>query len=163
MKFSSTRPLCFSGSSNILLHNSKSISSQTSCLCTCTCTVHRHRYSSHSILRYIFHIKPHFSIFFYCEVIPKRILIIFAPEEAEIFKDYFLFQHDFPLDCVDLYVIIPVHGIGSIKTTRGKITCYCPRKMLLPRRQITRRKLCFYYTCKFGIISIKYVIRCSKH
>ena len=40
----------------------------------------------------------------------------------------------------------------------GQITCYCPRKMLLPRRQITRRKLCFYYTCKFGVISIKYVI-----
>jgi hypothetical protein len=25
----------------------------------------------------------------YCEVISKRILIIFAPEEAELFKDYF--------------------------------------------------------------------------
>jgi hypothetical protein len=35
--------------------------------------------SSPSILPYIFHIKPHFS---------KRILIIFVPEEAEIFKDY---------------------------------------------------------------------------
>jgi hypothetical protein len=35
--------------------------------------------------------------------------------------------------------------------------------MLLPRRQITRRKLCLYYTWKFGVISIKYVIRCSKH
>jgi hypothetical protein len=34
------------------------------------------------------------------------------------------------LGWVDLYVIIPVHGIGSIKTTRGQITCYCPRKML---------------------------------
>ena len=56
-----------------------------------------------------------------------------------------------------------VHGIGSIKTTRGQTTCYCPRKMLFPRSQITRRKLCFYYTCKFGVISIKYVIRCSKH
>ena len=41
----------------------------------------------------------------------------------------------------------------------GQITCYCPRKMLLPRRLITRRKLCFYYTCKFGVISIKYVIK----
>jgi hypothetical protein len=40
----------------------------------------------------------------------------------------------------------------------GQITCYCPRKMLLPRRQITRRKLCFYYKCKFGVISINYVI-----
>jgi hypothetical protein len=40
----------------------------------------------------------------------------------------------------------------------GQITCYCPRKMLLFRRQITRRKLCFYYTCKFRVISIKYVI-----
>ena len=40
----------------------------------------------------------------------------------------------------------------------GQITCYCPRKMLLHRSQITCRKLCFYYTCKFGIISIKYVI-----
>ena len=42
--------------------------------------------------------------------------------------------------------------------TKGQITCYCPRKMVLHRRQITRRKLCFYYTCKFGVISIKYVI-----
>jgi hypothetical protein len=42
--------------------------------------------------------------------------------------------------------------------TRGQITCYCPRKMLLPRRQITRRNLCFCYTCKFGVISITYVI-----
>ena len=41
---------------------------------------------------------------------------------------------------------------------RGQKSCYCPRKMLLPWRQITRRKLCFYYTCKFGVISIKYVI-----
>jgi hypothetical protein len=39
--------------------------------------------------------------------------------------------------------------------TRGQITCDCPRKMLLPRRQITRHKLCFYCTCKFGVISIK--------
>jgi hypothetical protein len=45
-----------------------------------------------------------------------------------------------------------------IKSTRGQMTCYCPRKMLLPRRQITRHKLCFYYTCKFVVISIKYVI-----
>ena len=82
MKFSSTITLCFNGSSNLLLHNSTSISSQTSCLCTCICTVHGHKYSSPSILTYIFHIKPH------CEVISKRILIIFAPEEAEIFKDY---------------------------------------------------------------------------
>ena len=42
--------------------------------------------------------------------------------------------------------------------TRGQITCYCPRKMIFPRRQITRRKLCFYYTYKFGVISIKNVI-----
>ena len=40
----------------------------------------------------------------------------------------------------------------------GQITCYCPRKMLSHRRQITRRILCFNYTCKFGVISIKYVI-----
>ena len=32
--------------------------------------------------------KTTFFNFFYCEVISKRILIIFAPEEAEIFKDY---------------------------------------------------------------------------
>ena len=31
--------------------------------------------------------------------------------------------------------------------------------MLLPRSQITRHKLCFYYTCKFGVISIKYMIK----
>ena len=29
------------------------------------------------------------------------------------------------------------------KTTRGQITCYCPGKVLLSRRQIKRRKLCF--------------------
>jgi hypothetical protein len=50
--------------------------------------VNGHKYSSLSILRYIFHIKPHFSFFFYCGVISKRILIIFAPEEADILKDY---------------------------------------------------------------------------
>ena len=27
-----------------------------------------------------------------------------------------------------------------------------------PEGFITRHKLCFYYTCKFGVISIKYVI-----
>ena len=31
--------------------------------------------------------------------------------------------------------------------------------MLLLWGQITRRKLCYYYTCKFGVISIKYVIK----
>jgi hypothetical protein len=30
--------------------------------------------------------------------------------------------------------------------TRGQITCYCPRKMLLPRRQITRRK---FGSCRY--------------
>ena len=55
--------------------------------CLYQATVNGHKYSSPSILRYIFHIKPHFSIFFYCEVISKRILMIFAPEEAELFKD----------------------------------------------------------------------------
>ena len=39
--------------------------------------------------------------------------------------------------------------------TRGQITCHCPRKMFLPRGQKTRRELCFYYTWKFGAISIK--------
>ena len=47
--------------------------------------------------------------------------------------------------------------------TRGQITCYCPRQMLLPRRQVTRRKLCFDYTCKFDVISIKYVIKYFIH
>jgi hypothetical protein len=50
-------------------------------------TVNGHKYLSPSILRYIFHIKQYFSKI-YCEVIYKRILIIFVPEEAEIFKDY---------------------------------------------------------------------------
>jgi hypothetical protein len=42
--------------------------------------------------------------------------------------------------------------------TRGQRACYCPRKMILSKRQITLRKTCFYYTCKFGVISIKYLI-----
>ena len=104
MKFSST--LCFNESSNLLLHNSKSISSQTSYLCTCT--VHGHKYSSPSILSYIFHIKPYFSKK-NCEVISKRILIIFAPEEAEIFKDYLFilarFSIRIPLFSFDLKTI----------------------------------------------------------
>jgi hypothetical protein len=69
----------------------------------------------------------------------------------------------------DMKFLQLVHGLG------GSLCNYsCPwyrvhknhksaDNMLLPRRQITRRKLCFYYTCKFGAISIKYVIRCSKH
>jgi hypothetical protein len=69
-----------------------------------------HNYSPPSILRYIFHIKPYFSIFFYCEVISKRILIIFAPEEAEIFKDYLFilarFSVRLPLFSYDLKTIL---------------------------------------------------------
>jgi hypothetical protein len=41
----------------------------------------------YAIYIYIFHIKYIFPKT-YCEVISKQILIIFAPEEAEIFKDY---------------------------------------------------------------------------
>jgi hypothetical protein len=44
---------------------------------------------------------------------------------------------------------------------RGQKTCYCLGKMLLPLRQIALRKLCFYYACKFGVISIKYMIICK--
>ena len=72
-------------------------------------TVNGHKYSSPSILPYIFHIKPHFSIFFYCEVISIRILIIFAPEEAEILKDYLFilawFSVRLPLFSYDLKTI----------------------------------------------------------
>jgi hypothetical protein len=57
-------------------------------------TVNGHKYSSPSNLRYIFHIKSHFFKKEYCEVIFKRILIIFAPEEADIFTDYlFILAH----------------------------------------------------------------------
>jgi len=52
------------------------------------CTVNGHKYSSPLILRYIFHMKPHFSKKIIVKSY-KRILIIFGPEEAEIFKDYF--------------------------------------------------------------------------
>jgi hypothetical protein len=45
----------------------------------------------------------------YCEVISKRILIIFAPEEAEIFKDYLFilarFSGRLPLFSYDLKTI----------------------------------------------------------
>jgi hypothetical protein len=60
---------------------------------------------------------------------------------------------------VTLKIIILTSSIKRWKRVLPDfITCYCPRKMLLLRRQIIRRKLCFYYTCKFGVISIKYVI-----
>ena len=61
--------------------------------------------------------------------------------------------------CINLFITYFARADNMLfPFTRGQITCYCPRKMLLPWRQITRRKLCFYYTCKFGVISIKYVI-----
>ena len=60
--------------------------------------------------------------------------------------------------CINLFITYFVNADNMLLPfTRGQITCYCPRKMVLPRRQIIRRKLCFYYTCKFGVISIKYV------
>jgi hypothetical protein len=62
--------------------------------------------------------------------------------------------------CINIFITYFARADNMLLPfTRGKITCYCPRKMLLPRRQITRRKSCFYYTCKFGVISIKYVIK----
>ena len=61
--------------------------------------------------------------------------------------------------CINLFITYFARADNMLLPfTWGQITCYYPRKMLLPRRQITRRKLFFYYTCKFGIISIKYVI-----
>ena len=70
--------------------------------------INAYTYSPPSILRYIFHIKPHFSNN-YCEVISKRIVIIFPPEGAEIFKDYLfilaLFSVRLPLFSYDLKTI----------------------------------------------------------
>ena len=57
----------------------------------------------------IYFIWNHIFKKYYCEVISKRILIIFAPEEAEIFKDYFLilawFSVRLPLFSFDLKTI----------------------------------------------------------
>ena len=61
--------------------------------------------------------------------------------------------------CINLFITYFARADNMLLPfTRGQITCHCPRKMFLPRRQITRSKLCFYYTCKFGVNSIKYVI-----
>ena len=61
--------------------------------------------------------------------------------------------------CINLFITYFARADNMLLPfTRGQITCYFPRKMLLPRRQISRRKLCSHYTCKFGVISIKYVI-----
>jgi hypothetical protein len=68
--------------------NYLSVSGSTVLYCQWTCCTCK--YSPPLILCYIFHIKPHFSKN-YCEVISKRILIIFAPEEAEIFKRLFVY------------------------------------------------------------------------
>ena len=60
--------------------------------------------------------------------------------------------------CINLFITYFAKADNMLLPfTRGKITCYFHRKMLLPWRQITRHKLCFYYTCTFGVISIKYV------
>ena len=62
--------------------------------------------------------------------------------------------------CINIFITYFARADNMLLPfTRGQKTCYCPRKMLWPRGQITRRKLCFYYTCKFGVISIKHVIR----
>jgi len=62
--------------------------------------------------------------------------------------------------CINLFITYFARAdIMLLPFTRGQITYYCPRKMLFPWGQITRSKLCFYYTCKFGVISIKYVIK----
>jgi hypothetical protein len=64
--------------------------------------------------------------------------------------------------CINLFITYFARKDNMLLPfTRGQIICYCPREMLLPRRQITRRKLYFYYICKFGVISIKYVIICN--
>jgi hypothetical protein len=63
------------------------------------------------------------------------------------------------MPCINLFITYFARADNMLLPfTRGQITCYCPRKMLFSRRQIARRKLCFYYTCKFGVISIKCVI-----
>ena len=60
--------------------------------------------------------------------------------------------------CINLFITYFAREDNMLLLfTRGQMPCYCPRKMLLPRRQLTRRKLWLYYTCKFGVISIKYV------
>ena len=41
----------------------------------------------------------------YCEVISKLTLIIFAPEEAEIFNNYLFILARFTLDCIYFLVI----------------------------------------------------------
>jgi hypothetical protein len=51
------------------------------------CTVNGH-FVTLDITLYISYKTTFFFFFFYCEVVSKRILIIFAPEEVEIFKDY---------------------------------------------------------------------------
>ena len=61
--------------------------------------------------------------------------------------------------CINLFITYFSRADNMLLPfTKWQIPCYCPLKMLLPRRQITRRKLRFYYICKFGVISIKYVI-----
>ena len=61
--------------------------------------------------------------------------------------------------CINLFITYFARADNMVLPfTRGHITWYCSRKMLLPRRQTTRSKLCFYNTWKFGVISIKYVI-----
>ena len=104
-----------------------------------------------SILRYIFHIKPHFSIFFYCEVVSKRILIMFAPEETEIFKDYLfilawfsvrlpLFSYDWKTIFVfwRRYIYFNKNKIGKINTRKQPPW----RQKLLSDKQIKFKKFC---------------------
>ena len=47
--------------------------------------------------------------------------------------------------CINLFITYFARTDNMLlPSTRGEVTCYCPSKMLLPRRQITRRKLCLY-------------------
>ena len=61
--------------------------------------------------------------------------------------------------CINIFITYFARADSMLLPfARMQITCYFHRKMLLPWGQITRRKLCFYYTCKFGVIAVKYVI-----
>ena len=64
----------------------------------------------------------------YCEVSSKRILIIFAPEEVEIFKGYLFALARFSLDCIYLCFLTSdlLYNLTKIKSEKSTFVFKSP-------------------------------------
>ena len=128
------------------------------------CIVNGHKYWSPSILRYIFHVKPHFSKQIIVKTFLNGFWPFFAPEEAEIFKHYLfilawfsvrlpLFSYDlktiFFFWCDLLYILTKIKSEKSTWITRKQKPC---RQKLLSDKKIKFKEFCVSWNKGVGVI-----------